>query len=232
MISASHLCRRELPEQVPAVHPQHEGDSSTAVAFHAYGDFSGWKHHTDSTEDLGYYSGSPAGVMSLPDIQKCWTKGHRLQINPLCGARAVSPAWPGCSSHRHSPTLQMACTDAVNQPHPDVPHAAHLGSACWEAQPRSPPSPGAARRQPPHTLLASPAQHSKPHPAGKPRGDWKSHPPSCFPANISSHASLLLTKRESERGAVEGWEHPCAQPGPHAVSPQQDHPSPALLSPS
>lgn len=149
MVSASQLCKQELPEWVPAIHPQHEGDSSTAVAFHAYGYFSAWKHCIDRIEDLGYSSSSPTGIMSLPDIQKCWTKGHCLQINHLCGARAVSPVWLGCLSHRHSPTLQMACTDAVNQPHPDVPDAAHLGSACWETQPRSTPSPGAAHMQPP-----------------------------------------------------------------------------------
>lgn len=149
MVSASHLRKQELPEWVPAIHPLHEGDSSTAVAFHAYGYFSAWKHCIDRIEDLGYSSSSPTGTMSLPDIQKCWTKGHCLQINHLCGARAVSPAWLGCLSHRHSPTLQMACTDAVNQPHPDVPDAAHLGSACRETQPRSAPSPGAAHTQPP-----------------------------------------------------------------------------------
>lgn len=120
------------------------------MAFRAYGYFSGWKCCIGRTEDLEHCCSSPTGIMSLPDVQKCWTKCHCLQTNPLCGACAVSPAWPGCLSHRRSPTLQMACTDAVNQPHPDVPDAAHLGSGCWETQPSSSPSPGAAHRQP-HT---------------------------------------------------------------------------------
>lgn len=87
----------------------------------------------------------------------------------------------------------------------------------------------------PHTLLALPAQCLESHPTGKLRGDWKSLPQCYFPANVSSPSSPLLTKRKSEWGAVEGWEHPCAQPGPHAASPQRvlrDHLSPPLLSPS
>lgn len=163
-VSSSHFCKQELPEQVSAMHPQHEGDNSTAASFHAYGSFSAWKCCVDRIEDFLYFSSSPPDIMSLPDIQRCWTKGHCLQINYLFSACAVSPAWLGCLSHRHSPALQMACTDAVNQSHPDIPNATHLGSACWETQPRSTPSPGASHTQlPPHPptpplLLASPAQ--------------------------------------------------------------------------
>lgn len=167
----------------------------------------------------------------------CWISrnaGHRataLQINHLCGARAMRPAWLGCLSHRLSPTLQMACTDAVNQPHPDVPEAAHLGSACWESQPRSAPSPGAAHRQPPPPL-AFLAQHSESHPAGKLRGGWKSLHLFYFPANVSSAASLLLTKQESEQGVGKVWEHPCALPSPHTASPPASTAGPPIPSPA
>lgn len=84
----------------------------------------------------------------------------------------------------------------------------------------------------PHALLPWLAPCLESHPAGKPRGDWKSLPQSYFPANVSSSTSPLLTKRGRQRGAVEGWEHPCAQPGPRAASPQQGStrplPSPAF----
>ena len=234
MVSARHLGKQELLERVPATHSEHEGDSSTAVACRAYGySFSAWKCHVDKTEDFGYFSISPTGVMSLPDVQKCWTKGCCLQINPLSSARAVSPAWPGCLSPRHSPTLQMACTDAVNQPHPDVPGAAHLGSACWETQPRSAPSPGAAHRQPPTRCWAR--QPSVPSFTLQGSREETGNLFLCLIFQQIFFKPLLLRKQESKQGATEGREHPCAQPSPHAASPQrvrQEHPSPHLLSPS
>lgn len=156
----------------------------------------------------------------------CWitrNAGQRataLQINHLCTARAMRLAWLGCLSHRLSPTLQMACTDAVNQPYPDVPDAAHLGSACWEGQPRSAPSPGAAHRQPfPRCWSSWPSIQS--HPAGKPRGGWKSLHLFYFPANVSSAISLLLTKQQNEAGAGKVREHPwviCPAPTLHPPS--------------
>lgn len=78
MVSASHLCRQELQEQVSAIHLQHDSDSSAAVASHACGYFSAWKCCIDRIEDFGYSSNSPAGILSLLDIQKCWTEGHCL----------------------------------------------------------------------------------------------------------------------------------------------------------
>lgn len=96
----------------------------------------------------------------------CWISrnaGQRataLQINHLCGARAMRPAWLGCLSHRLSASLQMACTDAVNQPHPDGPDAAHLGSACWEAHAQERSLPRGCTQAALPTLLAFLAQHS------------------------------------------------------------------------
>lgn len=143
-------------------------------------------------------------------MQKCWTKDHCLQTNHLRGACEVSSAWLGYLSHKHSPTLQMACTDAVNQPHPDMLEAAHLGSACWESQPRSAASPGAAHTQPPTCRW--------PHrPAWTVflQGSWEETGNLCL---IFQLQPLLLTKQESEQGAVKDWEHPFSQPGPHSAS--------------
>lgn len=133
-----------------------------------------------------------------------------------------------------SPSLQMAWTDALNQPHPDGPCSTSgkrmLGRPAQKCSlPR-----GCTQAALP-TLLAFLAQHSESHPAGKLRGGWKSLHLFYFPANISSAVSLLSTKQENERcwqslGASLG-----ALPSPHTVFPQpalKDHPSHPLLSPS
>lgn len=78
MVSAKHLCKQELQEQVSAIHLQPDSDSSAAVASCAYGYFSAWKCCIGRTEDFGHFSNSPAGIMSLLDIQRCWTEGRCL----------------------------------------------------------------------------------------------------------------------------------------------------------
>lgn len=60
MVLASHLYKQELPEWVPAIHSHHEGDSSTEVAFHAYGYFSAWKCCVDGIGDFGFFFQQPS----------------------------------------------------------------------------------------------------------------------------------------------------------------------------